>query len=94
MLPLSSRADLGGQVAALARHTRIPPRELLGLTVEEYQAAQFHSDGAAYSLVDEVLAHLTEMVLAEQRAHEAQHGRQPVARKRPAWKRQRTNPDG
>jgi len=74
-------------VAALARTTRIAPRELLGLTTREYQQAQFTADGVLYDLAEEVRAHLVELALAEQREIEEQTGRRaPQPRRRPAWK--------
>lgn len=78
---------MAGQLAALTRWSRIAPRELLGLTEAQYQAARFFDeDGRLWDLSDEVLAHLTRMALAEQEQHEQQAGRQSMPRKRPKWK--------
>lgn len=79
---------MAGQLAALTRWSRIAPRELLGLTEAQYQAARFFDeDGRLWDLSDEVLAHLTRMALAEQEQHEQQAGQKPPApRRRPKWK--------
>lgn len=75
-------------MAALARLSRIAPRELLGLTVEQYQTAEFVADdGQRYGLADEILAHLIAGALAEQREHEKQTGRRAtIGRRRPKSK--------
>lgn len=78
---------MAGQLAALSKWSRIPPRELLGFTEAEYRQARFFDeDGRLWDLSDEVLAHLTRMALAEQEQHEQQAGRQSMPRKRPKWK--------
>ena len=74
-------------MAALARTTRIAPRELRGLTMVEYQEARFVAEGQTFDLADDVLGHLVELALAEQREIEEQTGRRaPQPRRRPAWK--------
>lgn len=76
-------------MAALARLTRIAPRDLLGLTAEEYRDASFIGlDGQAYGLADDVLGHLIAGALAEQREHEKQTGkRASIGRRRPDSKK-------
>ncbi len=78
---------MAGQLAALTRWSRIPPRELLGFTEAEYRDARFFDDeGRVWCLADEVLAHLTRIAMAEQEQQEQQMGRQAAPRKRPKWK--------
>ena len=56
--------------------------------MDEYQRATFAAEGHTYNLADEIRAHLTALVLAEQREHEQQTGtKAPQARRRPAFKR-------
>jgi hypothetical protein len=56
--------------------------------VEQYQQATLVAEGHTYNLADEIRAHLTALVLAEQREHEQQTGqRAPQARRRPKFKR-------
>ena len=66
----------------------------MALTTEEYRDAQFVSGSHVYNLADEVLAHLFELALAEQREHEKQTGQHvPQARHRPEWKKKKAEQD-
>jgi len=58
----------------------------------EYQEATFDAgNGHRYPLADEVLAHLVELAMVEQRQNEKKSGRSPQGRNRPAWKRERAD---
>lgn len=64
----------------------------MALTIEEYRNAEFEANGHTYNLADEVLAHLIELALAEQREHEKATGqRAPQARHRPEWKKKKAD---
>ena len=66
----------------------------MALTTEEYANAEFDANGHVYNLADEVLSHLVELALAEQREHEKQTGqRAPQARHRPEWKKKKAEQD-
>lgn len=58
----------------MSKLLHIAPREILGLTMEEYQSATFIAEGVEYSLADDIREHLAKLLLADQREMEKETG--------------------